>query len=90
MELEKSTVQGTVRNAMQKLNYKAIKDEELEIVEGMMNRRDVFAILPTGFGKTLCFAVLPVMYDELLPMDEPSIVIVITPLIAKIKDQVRV
>ena len=46
----------------------------------------MFGVLPTGFGKSLCYACLPVVFDEFLI--EPSIIVVVTPLVAIMKDQV--
>ena len=54
---------------------------------GTLRGRDVFAVLSTGFGKSLCFVCLPTAFDELHPDDEPTIVLVITPLTAMMKDQ---
>jgi len=39
--------------------------------------RDVFVVLPTGFGKTLCFTLV---FDELTCKMDPSIVLVVSPL----------
>ena len=47
------------------------------------------AILPTGFGKSLCYTSLPMIFDELRSDNIKTIIIVITPLTAIIKDQVR-
>ena len=47
----------------------------------------MFGVLPTGYGKTLCYAILPTLFDRLLGRQD-SIVVVITPLTAIIKDQV--
>ena len=41
--------------------------------------------LPTGYGKSLCFASLPMLFDQVLPLKEPSTVIVISPLTAKLR-----
>jgi ATP-dependent DNA helicase RecQ len=49
--------------------------------------KDVFAILPTGYGKSLCYASLPVLLDHLHQPKEKSIVIVVTPLTAIMEDQ---
>ena len=45
-------------------------------------------MLPTGFGKSLCYGVLPFIFDELEKQEEGAIVIVVTPLTAIMKDQV--
>jgi ATP-dependent DNA helicase RecQ len=52
-----------------------------EIVSAALDGKDVLAILPTGGGKSVCFQV-PAMMRE-------GIAIVVTPLIALMKDQVQ-
>ncbi len=44
-------------------------------------------MLPTGFGKSLCYACLPGLFDLILEPDEPAIVVVVTPLTAIMEDQ---
>ena len=58
-----------------------MKPQQMMVVSEFINRRDVFVVLPTGFGKTLCFTCLPIV-DELYPNSKPSIILVVTPLIA--------
>ena len=49
---------------------------------------DVFAALPTGIGKSLCFAILPVLFDILRNNTEStSIVLCISPLVSLMTDQ---
>jgi superfamily II DNA helicase RecQ len=47
-------------------------------------------VLPTGFGKTACYTCIPIAYDiyHNIPKEDSSIIIVISPLTALIKDQV--
>ena len=48
--------------------------------------------LPTGSGKSLCYCILPYAFDDLRNLtgtDTRSIVLVVSPLIALMKDQVR-
>ena len=49
--------------------------------------KDVFVVLPTGFGKSLIYATLPLVYDSLLATRH-SFVVVVSPLTAIMKDQV--
>ena len=50
--------------------------------------KDVFISLPTGYGKSLCFALLPYIFDTIRGVENKSIVMVVSPLIALMKDQV--
>ena len=52
-----------------------------EIVEAVASGQDVLAILPTGGGKSLCF--------QLPALLRPGLTVVISPLIALMRDQVR-
>ena len=88
MEVSDSAIESVATKVVQGLGYEAMKHEQLQIVTGVLRGRDVFGVLPTGFGKTLCFTCLPVVYDKLYQTVEPSIVLVVSPLIATMKDQV--
>ena len=50
--------------------------------------KDVFAVLPTDFGKSVCYIYLPVVFDTLLGTPGMSVVVVLTPLTAIMKNQV--
>ncbi|MFL0287816.1 RecQ family ATP-dependent DNA helicase [Mycobacterium sp. SMC-21] len=57
--------------------------KQLEVMRAIAEGRDVLAVLPTGFGKSLCFQ-LPAL---LAPQARATVVV--SPLIALIKDQVN-
>ena len=61
--------------------YEAFRPMQEEIIRAALDGRDVLAILPTGGGKSVCFQVPAMMRDGLA--------LVITPLVALMKDQVR-
>ena len=61
--------------------YDSFRPKQEEIVSSALEGKDVLAILPTGGGKSVCFQV-PAMMRE-------GIAIVVTPLIALMKDQVQ-
>lgn len=61
--------------------YESFRPKQENIVNAALEGRDVLAILPTGGGKSVCFQV-PAMMRE-------GIAIVVTPLIALMKDQVQ-
>ena len=71
-------------------SYPTLKPEQLDVLLNFVKGRDVFAILPTGFGKSLCYACLPRTFDEILSKERGYyIVVVVTPLLAIMNDQVR-
>ena len=61
--------------------YDSFRPKQEDIVRAALEGRDVLAILPTGGGKSVCFQV-PALMKE-------GIAIVVTPLIALMKDQVQ-
>lgn len=60
--------------------YGAFRPLQREIIEASLAGRDVFALLPTGGGKSLCF--------QLPALHRPGLTVVVSPLIALMKDQV--
>ena len=78
----------TARSAAASLGYSSLKPEQLLAISSFLEGNDVFVSLPTGYGKSLCYAALPPAFDKLRATDQPSIVIVVSPLIALMKDQV--
>ena len=61
--------------------YDSFRPMQDEIITAALEGRDVLAILPTGGGKSLCFQ-LPALMKE-------GTALVVTPLVALMKDQVR-
>ena len=70
------------RTAAANLGYTSIKPEQESAIVSFLRGNDVFVSLPTGYGKSLCYAALPYAFDQLRASSHPSIVIVVSPLIA--------
>ena len=77
---------SAVDTVAKNLGYNSLKDEQKVILQELLKIRDVFAVLPTGYGKSMCYISLPLVYDKIY--GELSTVVVVTPLTAIIKDQV--
>jgi ATP-dependent DNA helicase RecQ len=72
-------------NTLEKLlqsvfGHSSFRPKQEEIVRGIIGGRDVLAVLPTSAGKSLCF--------QLPAVVRTGTTIVISPLIALMKDQV--
>src|SRR5205085_8282744 len=60
--------------------FSSFRPLQEEIIREVLAGRDALAVLPTGGGKSLCF--------QLPPLIKPWLTVVISPLIALMKDQV--
>ncbi|MDZ4993909.1 DNA helicase RecQ [Clostridium perfringens] len=73
-----------MRKAFEILNnifgYKEFRKGQQEVIEKILSGRDIFCILPTGGGKSLCYEIPAYIFS--------GVTLVISPLISLMKDQV--
>ena len=62
--------------------FSAFRPGQAEVVEAVLAGRDTLAVMPTGAGKSLCYQLPAVLEDR-------SLTIVVSPLIALMDDQVK-
>ena len=72
-----TAIHDTLRHSF---GFTSFRPHQEEIVEAIASGRDVFAALPTGGGKSLCYQLPSLLLDGLT--------VVVSPLIALMQDQV--
>ena len=70
-----------VEESFRMMGCEQVKPEQWTAIKAFVSGVDVFVALPTGFGKSLIYATLPPIYDNLKNWKK-SIVVVVSPLLA--------
>ena len=69
-----------------------LRAEQKQTLLHLITGRDVFANLPTGFGKSPIYQLAPSIVEEMSHLDGEilsAIILVISPLVSLMKDQVQ-
>ena len=53
-----------IHYAVERLGFTEIKSLQLEVVPAIATGQDVFGVLPTGYGKSLCYACFPILREH--------------------------
>lgn len=86
--IDTDDVERMIAEAASLYGYANLKAEQTRVLKSFLEGRDVFVSLPTEYGKSLCYALLPAIFNMKMGLAEKtSICLVVSPLIALMKDQ---
>ena len=75
-----STTKAIREKLRQVFDYDQFREEQEAIIQNVLDGKNTFVIMPTGGGKSLCYQIPALM--------QPGVAIVISPLLALMKNQV--
>ncbi len=70
---------AAMQQAAQRLGISQLHPEQIDVIDALLRGEDVLMVLPTGFGKSACYQIPSLIL--------PKPVLVISPLLALMKDQ---
>ena len=70
------------------MGYTELRPKQEEVISDFVRGSDVFVSLPTGSGKSVCYSLLPGVFNEVRHLLNLFVAIVVSPLIA-LRDEVR-
>ena len=87
-ESEESEISEAAKSVFSNTNWSLKKEQIVCIRNLIFGKRDVVALLPTGFGKSIIYQILPAIHKR--RGDAKHVVLVVTPLNAIMTEQAKI
>ena len=76
-----------IDSAVEAVGLEALKPLQREAIRLFTRGHDVFVSLPTGYGKSYCFVLLPLVFDRMLGRSGSIVVCILSPLTSLMMEQ---
>ena len=63
MAVSDGDLERIIRDCGSRLGYMTLKNKQIEAITSFIEGKDTFVALPMGYGKSLVYAVLPIVFD---------------------------
>ena len=54
-----------LEEAVKEAGFESLKAEQQKVLEAFVSGKDTFVALPTGYGKSIIYAILPSVYKKI-------------------------
>ncbi|XP_055053684.2 ATP-dependent DNA helicase RecQ-like [Misgurnus anguillicaudatus] len=66
----------------------SLREEQITLLKSFLSNKDVFGVLPTGYGKSVIYQLAPLV-GKRMGLSHNPLVVVVSPLIALMEDQLK-
>ena len=56
---------SAIEHSMREVGLVSLKEKQREAILAFLQERDIFVSLPTGYGKSVIYALLPLVFDKI-------------------------
>ena len=64
-EHQASVSESVIQDVAQQIGISRLKPKQMEAILAFLSGKDVFVTLPTGYGKSIIFALLPAVFNRI-------------------------
>ena len=90
MAARTEVLEKAIEECLQPFKLQRLKKEQMEILQCLLDHRDCMAVLPTGYGKSLPYQIFTAVMRKIdESFDDNSKIIVCSPLVALMQEQVQ-
>ena len=64
MEADKRSLDVAIEETRIEMGYSTLKEKQIEAIAAFAQGKDTVVILPTGYGKSIIYSMIPFVFDK--------------------------